>query len=317
MDNDSYTMSGEKISFGNDPVELSPTPVLHDPEHLSALPVRDYECAPQRVQEFYRDNHTYQTYESAREMWQTYASPEARTLEASMWDVLTAVGQLKDESDPDVEDPQIVHAFQSAEAVRLDGGPRWLQATVLVHDVGKILATNLLPDRTPLPQWAVVGDTFPLGCKFDERIVLSKHFKPQPPEPHSDNPILRAGWPGNPDVNHEQYGTELGVYHPGIGLDNLTVSFGHDEYLYQVLNGNCKLPEGALKMIRYHSLYPVHNAGAYDELLTDRDRNMLRGVRHFNQFDLYSKVEEKPDIDALTPYYKELVEEYFPYSLNW
>ena len=310
-------MVGEKVTFSAELVDLTQPLDLHDPEHLSALPVRDYERAPLRVHEFYRDNHTHHTYETTREMWQRHASPEARTLRAHMWDVLMAVGQLKDTSDPDVEDPQIVHAFQSAEVARLNGQPRWLQATVLVHDVGKILATDLLPDRQPLPQWAVVGDTFPLGCKFASQIVLSKYFEPQPPTLDSDNPLLQEGWPGNPDVNHPVYGTELGVYHAGIGLDNVTISFGHDEYLFQVLNGNCNLHTGALRMIRYHSLYPIHNAGAYDALLTGADRHMLKGVRHFNQFDLYSKVEQKPDIEALTPYYQQLTQEYFPEPLNW
>lgn len=315
-------MSAERPSYNQaaeyqPPLSLADLDLDDDPEHLSAASVRDYENAPLRVQEFYRDNHTYHTYEINQEMFRTYASPEARTTRAGMWDVLTAVGELKDESDPDVEDPQIIHAFQSAEAVRAENGPRWLQATVLVHDVGKILATDLLSNRPPLPQWAVVGDTFPVGCAFDEKIVLSKYFNPQEPMPHSDDALLRQGWHGNPDARHPEYGTKLGVYEEGTGLDNLTITFGHDEYLFQVLNDNCKLHAGALRMIRYHSLYPIHNAGAYGYLLTDRDHDILKGVRHFNQFDLYSKVEKKPDVQALTPYYKELVEEYFPKPLQW
>lgn len=315
-------MSAERPSFHQadeylPPLSLSDLDLDDDPEHLSAASVRDYENAPLRVHEFYRDNHTFHTYEANWEMWQTYASSEARTLSVGMWEMLNAVGRLKDESDPDVEDPQIIHAFQSAEAVRAQDGPLWLQATVLVHDVGKILATDLLPNRRALPQWAVVGDTFPVGCAFDEKIVLSKYFQSQEPMLDSKDPMLRRGWPGNPDVDHATYGTRLGVYSEHAGLDNLTISFGHDEYLFQVLNGNCTLPAGALRMIRYHSLYPVHNAGAYDYLLTDRDHDILKGVRHFNQFDLYSKVEKKPDVHALAPYYEQLVEEYFPDSLQW
>jgi len=308
------------------------TPVLEDPkeqqledkphmdsdgEHLSALPVRDYDSAPEHVKQFYLDNHTHHTYESTRKLWNDYASPKARTLKAPMWDMLVAVGEFFDASDPDVEDPQIVHAFQSAESARENGEDDWMQATVLVHDVGKILATNLLPGREALPQWCVVGDTFPLGIKFDERIVLSKYFFEQPAVPDSSDPLLRKGWPGNPDVKHPVYGTEQGVYEDGVGLDNLTVSFGHDEFLFQVLNGNCNLPDGALRMIRYHSLYPIHSAGAYSRLLSEGDDEILAGVRRFNQYDLYSKVEKKPDIAALMPYYKNLVDKFFPEPLNW
>ena len=312
-------MSGERGEYGGSPVEFRPSFELHDddPEHLSALEVRDYEKAPLRVQEFYRDNHTGHTYERNRAMWEAYASPEARTMKAHMWEILNKVGELKDASDPDVDEPQIVHAFQSAEAARRDNRPEWFQATVLVHDVGKLLATDILPDRPALPQWAVVGDTFPVGCKFDDRIVLSKYFHPQDAVPDSDDPMLRVGWPGNPDTLDERFNTELGIYHEGVGLDNITVSFGHDEYLYQVLSGNCELPPSALKMIRYHSLYPVHNAGAYGGLLTKADQSTLKGVRHFNQYDLYSKVDEKPDIAALSAYYEDLVNKFFPNELSW
>lgn len=286
-----------------------------DGEHISIL--RNYEKAPLRVQWFYRDNHTYHTYEATNALWQAYASPEARTLQAPMWEMLMAVGKLYDESDPDVEHPQIFHAMQCAEAARRAGEPREMQATVLVHDVGKVLAADILPGRDPLPQWAVVGDTFPVGLKFDKRIVYPEYFYPQGPDQDSENPVLQQGWPGNPDVNHPIYGTDLGVYTPGIGLDKVKVSFGHDEYLYQVLKQGSKLPDWALNSIRYHSLYPVHNAGAYDVLLTDEDRHTLEVVRHFNQYDLYSKAEELPNIEELTPYYQELVDEFFPEPLHW
>lgn len=41
-------------------------------------------------------------------------------------------------------------------------------------DLGKVL---LLPSFGGLPQWAVVGDTHPLGCAFDESIVHHKVFE--------------------------------------------------------------------------------------------------------------------------------------------
>lgn len=41
----------------------------------------------------------------------------------------------------------------------------------LLTDLGKVL---LHPSFGGLPQWAVVGDTFPVGCAFDESIVHHK-----------------------------------------------------------------------------------------------------------------------------------------------
>ena len=43
----------------------------------------------------------------------------------------------------------------------------WLPLVGLIHDCGKILGIT-----GELPQWAIVGDTFPVGCAFDPAISL-------------------------------------------------------------------------------------------------------------------------------------------------
>ena len=55
----------------------------------------------------------------------------------------------------------------------------------------------------------------------------------------------------NPDIKNPLYQTKYGIYEPNCGFDNTHMSYGHDEYLYQV----CKkyLPVEALYIIRYHS----------------------------------------------------------------
>lgn len=65
-------------------------------------------------------------------------------------------------------------------------------------------------------------------------------------------------------------------------------------------------------MIRYHSFYPWHTAGAYHWMMDDHDRKMLAAVKAFNPYDLYSKDDDMPSIDKLKPYYMELIDEYFP-----
>jgi inositol oxygenase len=70
-------------------------------------------------------------------------------------------------------------------------------------------------------------------------------------------------------------------------------------------------------MIRYHSFYPAHKEGAYQYLMSDHDKEMFEWVRKFNPYDLYSKGNTRPDSAALTPYYKELVNEFFPTEVNW
>ena len=48
-----------------------------------------------------------------------------------------------------------------------------------------------------------------------------------------------------------------------------------------------------------------------------QDREMSEWVRKFNPYDLYSKGESPPDVEGLTPYYRELIDEFFPPSIRW
>ena len=45
--------------------------------------------------------------------------------------------------------------------------------------------------------------------------------------------------------------------------------------------------------------------------------DMLKWVNEFNQFDLYTKCPDIPDMDELIPYYKNIVEKYVPGKLRW
>lgn len=38
----------------------------------------------------------------------------------------------------------------------------------------------------------------------------------------------------NPDSNNPAYNTKKGIYDEGCGLDNVMMSWGHDEYMYLV-----------------------------------------------------------------------------------
>jgi inositol oxygenase len=198
---------------------------------------------------------------------------------------------LVDDSDPDTELSQIEHLMQTAEAMRRDGKPPWFILTGLIHDLGKILC--LFGE----PQWAVVGDTFPVGCAFSDRVVF--------PELFADNP----------DSQVPAYSTACGIYEEGAGLEGVHLSWGHDEYLYHVVKDY--LPEPALYMIRYHSFYAAHREGAYGHLMSAHDREMFDWVRAFNPYDLYSKSDVRPDVEGLRPYYEELIAEHFPPVLSW
>jgi inositol oxygenase len=251
---------------------------------------RDYrENVRPGVVEFYRLNHANQTLDFVLRKKQEYAPRTRRRM--GIWEAMEYLNTLVDDSDPDTELSQIEHLMQCSEAIRADGHPRWMILTGLVHDLGKILC--LLGE----PQWAVTGDTFPVGCRYSEKIVFPEFFAE------------------NPDSQVAAYQTPFGIYAERCGLDNVHLSWGHDEYLYQVVKDY--LPAEGLAMIRYHSFYPAHREGEYTHLMTDHDHRMMDWVRRFNPYDLYSKGHARPDVAGLTPYYQDLIAEFFPPRIDW
>ena len=241
------------------------------------------------VRDFYRLNHRHQTYDFVRRMKQEFLRLDRRRM--TVLEALDFLDTLVDDSDPDTALSQREHLLQTAEAVRADGHEDWFVLTGLIHDLGKVLC--LFGE----PQWAVVGDTFPVGCAFSDRIVYREFFA------------------DNPDSRDPELQSPCGVYQEGCGLRNVHLSWGHDEYLYQVVRG--RLPEPALYMIRYHSFYAWHREGEYGHLLDEHDRGMLPWVQKFNPYDLYSKSPMRPDWEKLRPYYEAVIDKYLPGKLCW
>lgn len=253
-------------------------------------PFRDYDAeARPSVKEFYRLNHQYQTVDFVEQKRSEYL-PLARK-RMGVWEAMEYLNTLIDDSDPDTELSQIEHLLQTSESIRADGHPRWFILTGLIHDLGKILC--LFGE----PQWAVTGDTFPVGCAYSPKVVYHEFFEL------------------NPDASDPRYSTELGIYERGNGLDQVMMSWGHDEYMYHVVKEY--LPNEALYMIRYHSFYAAHREHEYEYLFDDRDREMFQWVRKFNQYDLYSKSDARPNVDRLRPYYEELIDDFFPSVIDW
>jgi len=270
---------------------LRPEAALKDKEAF-----RDYtkdSVLGERVRRTYTEMHTHQTMAFVLEKqrkWLKFDHMEATVMEA-----LDMLNSLVDESDPDTELPNIVHAFQTAERIREQHPDKdWFHLIGLIHDLGKIMAFY------GEPQWAVVGDTFPVGCLPQPSIVFGQD-----------------SFQGNPDMGDSRYNTKLGVYSPNCGMEQVTMSWGHDEYLYQVLvNHMAKvhttIPDGGLWAVRFHSCYPWHTGGDYSHLARPGDEDIMDWVKEFNKFDLYTKSPVVPDIEALKPYYQGLVDKYLP-----
>jgi inositol oxygenase len=240
------------------------------------------------VREFYRLNHKYQTYDFVQEKKKEFLQFNRK--EMPVWNAMEFLNTLVDDSDPDSDLDQLQHLLQTAEAIRADGHPDWFVLTGFIHDMGKVLC--LFGEA----QWAVVGDTFPVGCAYSDKIVYPEFFK------------------DNPDYNDERYNTKYGVYKPNCGLDNVHMSWGHDEYLYHITKDY--LPEPALYMIRYHSFYAQHREHAYEHLMSEHDKKMFEWVKKFNPYDLYSKSPNPPVVSELKPYYEDLIAKYLPDTIR-
>jgi len=261
---------------------------------------RDYKTSPQqdRVSSFYFANHTQQTVDFV--MQKRAQILKLNNYKLSVFDAVLLLNEIVDDSDPDTEYPQIMHLLQTAEAMRRaypEEKYDWFHLTGFIHDLGKILAHPKLFNE---PQWAVVGDTFPVGCAYDKSIIFHEYFQE------------------NPDSANPVYQTPNGIYQEGCGLDNVLFSWGHDEYMYQVcVKNKSTLPEEGLFCIRYHSCYAIHQKGAYQHLMTERDKELIKWLKEFQKFDLYSKLPDKPNMEELLPYYQKLINKYFPAILDW
>lgn len=264
----------------------------------SVIRYRDYSIdhedpIKERVRITYTDMHTYQTVDYVKKKMAEWLSFDK--FESTIMDALETLNNLVDESDPDVNIPNIVHAFQTAERIR-EAHPNedWFHLVGLIHDLGKVMAFK------GEPQWSVVGDTFPVGCAWGDSIVYRDTFV------------------NNSDTYNPKYNTQLGIYSKNCGLDNVLMSWGHDEYFYRVLVHNkTKIPKTGLNMIRYHSFYPWHSGGDYEYLCTEDDLKMKKFILEFNKYDLYTKGGAIPDIENLKPYYQSLIDKYVPGLIKW
>lgn len=270
---------------------------------------RDYKDSKRQavVENHYREMRRHQTVEFVDRMYRKYHSFDRKQM--TIWEAFDVLGSFVDASDPDSELPNIEHAFQTAEAIRKDGHPDWLQLVGLIHDLGKMMFLWGREEDGQVgtatgPQWALGGDTWVVGCRIPECVVFSEF-----------NEL-------NPDMHDARYNTELGIYASSVtgvppeereGFASLRFAYGHDEYLYRLLvhNGTSIPPEG-LAMIRLHSCYPWHTGGAYQKLMNKEDEKMIAWVRFFNQYDLYTKADTRPDIASLKPYYSTIIAKYLP-----
>ena len=212
------------------------------------------------VAEFYRQNHAGQTVDFVLGKRAEYLSFQKG--KKSIWEAAEFLNTLVDDSDPDTDLTQIEHLLQTSEAIRRDGHPRWMVMAGFLHDLGKVLCLY------GEPQWAVVGDTFPVGCAWSDKIVYHEYFAANPDaRPRVSDRVrhLRAG------LRARQGPHVVGsrrIYLPG----------------HQELHAGTGAVYAALSLVL--SRPPGRRVSPPDELAR---RAMFEWVRKFNPYDLYSK----------------------------
>lgn len=255
----------------------------------------------EKIHDTYMNQRARITYSFNQYLIDKYCCFQSRS---SFWSLFSLLDNITDLSDPDTTLPNSIHALQTAEAIRLDTTrewPEWMPLVGLIHDMGKILFLHGCDkDGTSRnTQWAIVGDTFITGTPLPDSLVLSEYNNLNPD--HADG---------------------IMIYPPGCGLNNTSVAFGHDEYMYRllVINGH-KMPREAEYIVRYHSLYAWHSSDAYDYLQDEHDAQMKKIVKEFNEFDLYSKNDSLPQkwTHDLRTYYTGLMKKYISPStiIRW
>lgn len=223
----------------------------------------------------------------------------------TVWEAFEALKGYVDSSDPDSELPNLEHMLQTAEGIRAAGHPDWFQLVGLLHDMGKIqylwgAKEDGQQGTADGDQWSLGGDTWVLGCRIPNTTVF---------------PEFNAL---NPDMQDPRYNTPYGIYQPHCGIKHLKFAWGHDEYMYQMLQFNkATIPAEGLAMIRFHSCYPWHKENEYTHLMAEGDAELMDWVLEFNKFDLYTKADGRPDVHKLWPYYQALIDKYLPGKLCW
>lgn len=308
------------------------------------------------VKHTYSKAHRKHTYFHGEQMRQRYCQPtgtkarNGQPIRRTIHDVLRELDAIYDKSDPDTSHSQLAHACQTAEALKdlldpddntklkddisvkdlfstkeWDALPAqtqrryenkmlhelypeitdwsWLPLIGFIHDMGKVLAS---PQWGSLSQWSVVGDTFPVGAPFSSSNVF----------------YTQGFFKSNPDLTVTNTRRDyVGRYKKHCGFDNVFMSFGHDEYMYAVLNRtHHHLPAHALYIVRYHSFYPWHTPKngerGYEDLANRQDRDMLPLLKAFQPADLHTKQRAIPDIEALRSYCDALIDKWIPGRAN-
>lgn len=267
----------------------------------------------------------------------------AANVTLDMWSALHLLNLIVDESDPDIDVPQIYHCYQAAEAMRtfLEPGTSTLRRDLTVASLFDEAGWARLPAHVRAAYPRFLHELYPhiddfewlqvVGFVHDAgKVMVLPNFGGLPQWSAVGDTFPVGCKLDSSYVYSEHHSAnadfgkydECGIYAPHCGLDALHMSYGHDEYLARTLDLNedgVALPAEAKYIIRFHSFYAWHASYAYAHLASEYDWKMLPLVKMFQKCDLYSKTNETAtlDIGALEPVYKSLILKYFKKPIRW
>ncbi|XP_062233027.1 probable inositol oxygenase isoform X2 [Phragmites australis] len=310
----------------------TPTPSA-TPSETSFLTCRNYDAESERkktVEEFYRVNHNNQTYGFVARMWAEYGRLDKT--EMSVWECMELLNEFIDDSDPDLDMPQIEHLLQTAEAIRKDYPDEdWLHLTGLIHDLESFLGGQSLV--TPSP-WAARTTSATFTSSTSRRTLTTTTPGSTPssgPTPraaasttcscHGAMTITCTWWPGRTRKSTLPSAGLFIIRYHSFYRRLLILLCGQVQKVFFL---NKRIQRSLVSLLKFFMHFrcgsALHNHGAYMHLMNDEDKENLKWLHVFNfcsKYDLYSKSNVRIDVEKVKPYYMSLVDKYFPAKMRW
>lgn len=244
----------------------------------------------------------YQTLDFAKQQVAKYGDFQHASL--SIADACTLVMRLNGDAEAS-ESWVIRHMLATAEAVRDDGHPDWLQLALFLRALGMLFLCWTDDENAALrsisaQEWLVDNSTWVLGATI----------------PSS------AGFSELNELNRDHCNaakTNDVAAQSQSGMEGVSLPWTPDEYLFRVLEFNkTSLPAEALQAIRLWSLKAWYEHDEYDELCAPQDFETKEWLRSLDMYNCVSDAAMKSvEPEKVMPYYLELADKYLPTVLQW
>ncbi|RLN95422.1 hypothetical protein BBJ28_00003488 [Nothophytophthora sp. Chile5] len=198
------------------------------------------------------------------------------------------------------------YMLATADAVKDDGHPDWLQLVVFLRALGMLFLCWTDDENAVLrsisgQEWMAKNSTWVVGAAIPSSIEF-----PELNELNSDH------------CNAVKGGTSATVDQQ-CGMEHAMLPWTPDEYLHRVLAGNkTTLPAEALDAIRFWSFKTWYQQDNYDELCGPQDLETKEWISSLDKVaSVSADAVRKVSVDEGLPYYLHLAEKYLPDTLQW